>query len=217
MLKLVSAARRLEPEAIIEAPDGSSAAWADDHFEVRDRRGSIVFTYDPDTGKGELSMPGDLSLAAPAGNIDLIAGKAVRCFAAEGVSFDSAGRVALTSHAESGRSALELGEQGARLATPKLRMDARDADVNIHRSRFRGQSLDSHIERGRLAWDVVENVAERVISRARNVFESVSEAKQTRAGTVRAVVEDSYEILSGMASLLARKDIRIDAQQIDLG
>ncbi|NUP12381.1 MAG: DUF3540 domain-containing protein [Polyangiaceae bacterium] len=57
---------------------GASAAVVDEAIEVRDAAGRLLFEYDAATGKGALVMPeGDLTLKAPRGNIDLIAGKSI--------------------------------------------------------------------------------------------------------------------------------------------
>ncbi|NUP07442.1 MAG: DUF3540 domain-containing protein [Polyangiaceae bacterium] len=57
---------------------GASAAVLDESIEVRDAAGRLIFEYDAATGKGALVVPnGDLTLKAPHGNIDLVAGKSI--------------------------------------------------------------------------------------------------------------------------------------------
>lgn len=63
--------------------DGAAARLVEEEgrerLEVRDRRGRLLFEYDPESGRGALSVPaGDLELRAPEGRIDLQAGRGIR-------------------------------------------------------------------------------------------------------------------------------------------
>ena len=63
----------------------------------------------------------------------------------------------------------------------------------------------------------LHSLVDRSVERVRNAFRTVEKLYQVKAGRMRTVVEDSYSVRGGHASLKADKDVRIDGAKIHLG
>ena len=178
----------------IETGGGASASVVDttdgQAIAVHDPAGRLVFEYQPDTGRTVVNVPtGDLVLAAPDGDIELVSGQAIRC-----------------------RSETELD-----LSAPHLNATAERGTFLIADTTFQGVRLATTLEEARLVLGRLHSLVDRSVERVRNAFRTVEKLYQVKAGRMRTVVEDSYSVRGGHASLKADKDVRIDGEKIHLG
>jgi hypothetical protein len=206
------------------ATSGASTAVTDrdgvEQIEVRDAQQRLVFCFDPVTGKGIVSAPaGDLTLHAPQGNIDLVAGRSIRCRSEEQICLEAGPADPAPPCDVTGtrRSSLVLGPALATLRSGALRLLGQHAEVAIDETSYRGQRLAASLEEAKLVVTRLETVANRLLERAKSVFRTVEDLHQLRAGRMRTIAEQSYYLRGGHASLEADDDMKIDGKSIQLG
>jgi hypothetical protein len=85
-------------------------------------------------------------------------------------------------------------------------------EVTVKAERFltRVRVLAQHAER-------LEVSAGRILERAREAYRDVEELLQTRAGRVRAVIEDAYHLQARRTSIASKEDTSIDGKKVLLG
>ncbi len=109
----------------LAARDGSSVRLRSEDgaetFELCDREGRLLFSYDPVKGTGVLSVPaGDLSLCAPSGDVRIAAGNRLELFSAGPTRIHSVQDLELAVGSVQGDSGTRL-----RMKESELRVDTK--------------------------------------------------------------------------------------------
>ncbi len=213
-----------DPAQTVRTANGAGArvqgAGPDQCIAVHDRKGQIVFEYYPERGRSVVNTPqGDLQLTAPNGNIDLSAGKGVRCQGAEEVTLTARNsiNIAVQNLEKHSEQRFQLDDQGADLATHRAKLVAAQGEVTFGRAVCRGQQLTSRINRARLVYGKLEISAKRLWERSEHAIRHVLDLCQIQAGRLRTLVKGAHYIQSERTTLLAKKDVRIDGEKINLG
>lgn len=205
----------------IVARDGARASIEerDGHeiVSVHDRRGRLLFEYDADTGRGSLLAAGGLSLQAPEGDIDLVAGGAIRCWAAGEVSIASASGASLGARTGDRKAGIRVAPDRVTVAGEEIAVGAEKGDLRIGEARLHGRTLTSVFERVHTTIGTLESIAGRVIARADDLFQEVRELHEMRAGRLRALVDDAIDLRGNEVRVDAREDVCIDGKRINLG
>lgn len=205
---MLAAQRRSDPpEPEITTKDGARARVSrqgdGEVLTVLDRKGRVLFQYDAETGRGSLIMPeGDLRLCAPRGSIELVA--------AEGIRATAGGEIALEVPGDAGASAVRLDGDA-------LRVNAKESDLSLGDVRARAGALHAAVDRAELTFGSVLRSAGRVIDQAENLYQRVSELCEVKAGRLRTLVREGVWMKGEDVTVLARKDVRIDGEHINLG
>lgn len=190
---MTAAVRRIHPSEIT-THDGTSARLEQrpegEALTIRDRAGRLLFEYDAATGRGSLTMPeGDLRLCTPRGSIELVA--------AQGIRADAGGEVSISSQ--------------------KLAVETEASKLRLGETEAWARSLASVVERAELRFGEVTKSAVRVIDQAENLYQRVGQLCEIKAGRLRALVSESLWMKGDDVTLLAKKDVRIDGDRINLG
>jgi hypothetical protein len=161
-------------ETMVTAARGANArvAWRDGHelLEVRDADQRVLFELDTVTGKARVFSPsGTLSLEAPEGDIELVAGGKVR----------ARGEVVELTGGKDGAASLLLGDKLARLSAKGLVLAAERIDSAAERI----------LERARNVYRQVEDLHQLRAKRTRTLVE---EGHVVRAG--HASLEATEEV-----------------------
>lgn len=186
---------------------------------VRDKRGQLLFSYDADSGLGTLTIPdGDLRVAAPRGNIDLLAGKRIRLAAVEDIDISSHSSVQLQCRQQGAKASRMLLTNG-RIDTrsERLSMSAKRADLSFSSTRYVSETLLATVEHAELVLGKLDTIAQRVRQRSKELFQQVQGLHQVRAGRFRAIVEDSLDMRGRSTTIEADEDVRINGNKINLG
>ncbi len=117
------------------------------------------------------------------------------------------------------------GDQGVQLASPKdltmasqeLNVAATKATLNIADLAAVGDQLTSNISKIRIFANTIDSVAERLSQRLKNSFRMIEGVDQTRAGDVLTSVKNLFSMRSRQSAILAKKDMKIDAERIHMG
>jgi hypothetical protein len=136
-----------------------------------------------------LSVPGDVTLEAASGSLDVRARDGVKV----------------------------TGGKSIGLASPRLSVHAGAGDVTVSRLDFLGTTLRAQVDRvdllGRVMTKVVEHVRETVV----RSFRSVTELDQLRAARIDYAAEQNVAIRGANAVVTAQELVKMDAEQVHIG
>lgn len=177
-----------------------------ERIEVRDHRDQLLFSYQPETGQGTLSMPeGDLTLHAPRGDIALQSGGVIRCRGQGGVALSS------------GASSMVMGPNQVGLTSDELALSGARAEILFGEARYKGATLTATIESVRVVAKKVERVVVWLFERAKSVFRRVDDLDQLEAGRTRTIVDGTHFMKGKRTIIEAEEDVKLDGRKIHLG
>jgi hypothetical protein len=148
---------------------------------------------------------------------------------------DRAGRLLFEYDAVTGRGTLLVPDGDLRIAAPKgaielsaregvrldcgsrLEVSAEASELHLGETEAHTLGLAATIERAELRFGELTRTATRVIEQAESVYQRVSDVLETRAGRLRALVRESFWVKSQDVTLLAKDDVHIDGERINLG
>ncbi len=153
--------------------------------------------YDEATNKARITVDAaDLEFVSPTGSISFVSGKGIR------LDGDALRLDARSSVSVRGEEVQVAGERGA---------------ISLKQATYSGESLSASV--GRLRWiaDRIESTAGVVIEQAKNVYRTVEQLSQMKAGRVRMLIASTLRIKAKNALVKAEEDYRVAAERIDLG
>jgi hypothetical protein len=198
--------------------DESGAHETREAVLVRDRRGRLIFEYDPSSDRAVLHVPsGDLDLRVPNGALRMSAKSGVHVESEAELSLRGARRVEIASGRENGKSAriaMDPGELS--IVASVVSAAAERAEVFASKMGVRAQSLESHVDRVRHVVRVLDVSAVRIVERAKDVYRETEGLAQTRAGRLRLVAQKAVQIVGENALVKARDVVKVRGERIHL-
>jgi hypothetical protein len=180
-------------------------------LEVRDRRGELIFEYDPDNDRSRVIVNrGTLDVSAPEGDIRFSAGGRVQL---QG----SVVELSAATLPGTAPSRFSLGPFRCGLQAPGLDIRSGQGRIELDDVDYRGKRLVSRVARARLAWGRLESLVDTLVQKARTSFTTVEELSQTRAGRMRTLVAGAFRMKAERASLKTGKSFEIDGERINIG
>jgi hypothetical protein len=205
------------PPSLLEEALEASATDASP-VAVRDRRGRLLFEYDPERERAVLHVAaGDLELFVPEG--------ALRMRARDGVTMESdadltlrAGRSAVIEAARgegpSARIAMQPGE--LTLVGSVLTAAADRAELLASKVGVKAHQVESHVDRVRTVAKVLDVSAGRIVERAKDVYREVERLSQTRAGRLKLVAKATMHLVGENTLVKARDRMKVKGERIHL-
>ena len=142
-----------------------------------------------DCADTHLAFPGDVALSARQGELSL-----------------------------NGRQGVNLtSDQHVRLATEEVTIIAGRALFGVESLTAVGSKLVSKISNVQTIADSVETVAVNLLQKLKNSFRVIEGVDQSRSRDVLTTVKNLYSMRSTQAAILAKKDIKVDAERIHMG
>ena len=180
-------------------------------LEVRDKRGDLIFEYDPDQDCSRVLVnTSDLEVNAPEGDIRFSAGGRIQM---NGSKLE----LGASSTSGMGRSRLNLGPYSTRLQSMNLDVQTGKGKFDVTEADYSGKRLVSRVSRARLEWGRLESFVDALIQKARTSFTTVEELSQTKAGRMRTLVAGAFRMTAERAKLKTKKSFDIDGERINLG
>ena len=187
----------------IQGPDGNCQATRAFGCLVEPRVGDVVlFSIDerfrghvltvlerPQGDRSDLVFPGDVTLRSERGEVNLDGG--------QGINISSPGQINIMSE--------------------EYTLSARQGLVNVESLTAIGASLVSHITQVQTFAQNIETVARHWLQKLTNSFRQVEGVDQLRTKDSLHTVENLYSMRSRQAAILAKKDIKMDAERIHMG
>ncbi len=160
-------------------------------FTINDRfQGHILSVLErPQGDQFDLVFPGDVTLRSERGEVNLDAG--------QGINISSPGQI--------------------NMLTEEYTLAARQGLVNVESLSAVGATLVSHIAQVQTFARSIETVARHWLQKLTNSFRQVEGVDQLRTRESLHTVENLYSMRSRQAAILAKKDIKVDAERIHMG
>lgn len=205
----------LVDQALVEQAHGESPTG---ETRVHDRRGRLLFEYDPETNRAVLhAAAGDLELRVPDG--------AFRVSARDGVAVDTDAAVKLragreleltTSAGEDARSSVRLQPGELSLSGAVVTLAAARAELLADRIGVKARQLESHLERVRHVAKVIDVRAGRIVERAVDSYREIERVSQTRAGRLKLVAKRAAQLVGENTLVKARDRVKVKGERIHL-
>ena len=179
----------------------------------------LLFEYDEKNGRARVNMEaGDIEFVTQNGSITFASSREI-LFHGRSIGLTSMRGVCLGVMDALGklRSALTLQPGTAKVSSPQVDIEAERGNFQVENVRYAGQKLLSKIGQAKLKIDRLESTAATVIARAKNVFQTVEQLSQVKAGRMRTLVDKTFHFKSKKAYLKSEEDYKIKAEKIHLG
>jgi Protein of unknown function (DUF3540) len=206
----VAIARLRDPNVNTQAlSDGTRVHSDDSSIAVERADGTPLFRYSVESGRGSVTLSAEtLNLAASTGDL---------CLSAAGEIRLRSRSLSLQSGMPGARSGLELTPRSARLSGDAVAVSGRAFRLDAAEAELRGGELRTQFKRAVVVLERLETTADSVVSRARNVYQSVQELLQQQAGSLRTLVAGSAQLKARDIAQRAEEAYKIRADKIHLG
>jgi len=199
-----------------------SGAWAEvdasgDSLSVHSPEGDLVFEYDAQANRTRLNVPrGDLDISA-AGAVRLAAGGDIQLIA-DSVRATGASAVSLeTASSDSWPSGVRVSREGVQVDGDVLRLGGRRAELTMTEGAVQADRLTGTVGLGHFVFRRLETVADSVMSRAGEVRQIVEKSWRLRANQISGAAQKLMSWRGRHIRVIAKKEVRIDGEGIDLG
>jgi hypothetical protein len=179
----------------------------------------LLFEFDVASGKTRVHVPsGDLEFVADDGDITFTSARSIS-MRAQTVQITSPSTIQLAVSDALGRlrSALTLQSRRIRLSSPELTFAARRGELQMDEVDCAAKTLSGRVGHARLVIGTLERIADSVIEKARNVYNTVEGVFQLKAGRMRTMLDGTYHFKARRAYLKAQEDFKVNADKIHLG
>lgn len=110
-----------------------------------------------------------------------------------------------------------VSEKTINLVSEEVSLTAKKALFCIDNLTAIGSTLVSKISHVQTIAHTVETVAEHLLQKLKNSFRQIEGVDQSKVGDAIYTVKNLYSMRSKQAAILAKKDIKIDAERIHMG
>jgi hypothetical protein len=211
----------------LSTKNGASASLEGDTITILDAVGRALVTFDSATGSAEILAPGgDLRLSAPAGRVIVDAAMDLELSAQRDVTIRGDRRIAVGLSVDRDESdpdrlapgaAVAVGGRTLDIEASALGITSERAQLKLGEASLAAERLESTAAHQVLTAGRIEVRAERWIERLKDVYSDVDGLLQTRAGRVRTLVHDAYQLVSRRTSLASQEETSIDGKRVLLG
>ncbi len=188
-------------------------------LQIFSKHNELVVEYDTENNKTKVnSGTGDLEFSVPAGNIAFQSSKSV-VLKGETISLEGRQKIdlAVQGYPGSSMSSLSLGKHQTKLSSPDLRITARRGNLFIDELKITGKKILSNLIQATIKVDKLETKAQSIISKAKNMYQSVENLSQLKTGRLKTLIKSTYHLKSKNTVMKSEDDFKIKAEKIDLG
>ncbi len=185
---------------VIESPKGEALVEydpANGRLVLRASQGLTV-----DAGDGPLTLRGRSVAVESDSEVDVRARRAVRLDAGEG-------------DGEHGRVTVERGT--VRAAAKAVAVDALRATLTFDEAAVAARVLRAAVRAVTVQAGAVETRADRVLTRAKDLYQEVEGTAQTRARALRMVAQGTLQALADRVLVRADDDVKVQGERVHLG
>jgi hypothetical protein len=206
--KAIRAPQESSPAAeSLVARDGARARRTAQGLRIEGRDGEVLCEYD--ASRGCLVLRGE-------GGVVIDAGDGVLALRGAAVSLEGARSVSLRVTGEQ-PAEVSLDHRGVTVAARALAVAALRAVATLEESSVTAGVMTVVGRALRQRVGVVETRAERVITRAKEVYTEADELAQTRAGRLRLHARETLQAVADRLLLRADDDVKVQGERVHLG
>jgi YD repeat-containing protein len=190
-----------------------------ERIEVRNENDELLFEYDEAGRTTRVHVPrGNLDMIVPDGDVTIASNKAVRL---RGRTIDmtatSGIRLLIHDFAARAMSAIGLTKRGMGVKGREVRIDAKQADLNVTKTALKGDRAEVNVGTSRTKAKRIETEAETITQRAGTISQTVTGLLQSSVGRVRSVIAGTWRCRAKRADLRTKDVFKVDGDRIHLG
>jgi hypothetical protein len=216
---LAQKANQLSSTDRIVLENGTHATRDEDSLKVFSHKKELIFEYDKKTGKSTVNLEtGDIDFISRKGNINFMAGKDI-LLNGKTVGITSRTGIVMGIMDKLGKlkSALTIKSDNMDLNSPEVSIEAEKGDIKINETTITAKKLAANIDNSKLTVNRMETIAQTIISKAKNIYNTVEQLSQLKTGRMRTIVENTFHLKSRKAMLKSEDDFKVRAEKIHLG
>ncbi len=173
--------------------------------------GRVLFRYDVDEGQGRITLENDaIDVHAARGDLRL---RAAGDVLVEGRSVQAVSRAPGVETA----GELRLGPREASLKAGTVSLSGDDLEMKSERTTLRSEDVRGFVGRAVVHARRLETVAEVITETAHDLYQSVAELAQLRAGSLRTIIDGTVHLKAKEVFQRAVEGFKIRAEKIHLG
>lgn len=179
----------------------------------------LLVEYHSGSGTMTISAPsGDIKFTAEHGGIDFKSAKDIRIDGSH-VVLNAERNIRLGVQAANGGAGptVSLNNRSLKLAAPLLDFIAPRAHLFFEETQIAGKKLLGRITNVQLIARKIESVAETVMAKAKNVYRTIAELSQLKAGRQRTLIDKTIHTKAQKTVLKSEQDFKVKAEKIHLG
>jgi hypothetical protein len=180
----------------------------------------MTFCRNPKTGGARIEVgEGDLELVARHGNIRLVSAGGIEMTAMDPIDVRSRIAVRMSIFGRVGQmlTKLNLFDRNTEMSSQSIDLTAENLRAKTTRTSVSMNKIDADFDDARISGRRINMVADVIVSKAKNVYQRVSELWQLAAGRTRTVVDGTSHHKANRIYSKAVKDVKIDGEKIHLG
>jgi len=198
---------------------GTHAVRDKDSVKIFSRKRELLFEYDEKNGKSRINLEsGDMEFITRNGNINFVAGKDIFL---NGRSVGITSRIGIamgiTDSLEKLRSFVTIKKNKIQLNSQEFSVKSQKADLELGESNITGNKFSADFGTAQISVNRMETMAQTVISKAKNIYQTVEQLSQLKTGRMRTIVENTFHLKSKKAMLKSEDDFKVRAEKIHLG
>ncbi|WP_319525600.1 DUF3540 domain-containing protein [uncultured Desulfosarcina sp.] len=212
-----------EPSRKIQLSDGTTVridrSGVDESLKLYSRTNELLIDYRSRTGTMTIkAVSGDMAFSAPNGSIAFHSGKEIDLNAGHvAVNAETDLRIGVQDAGGSSGPALSMRNRKMELTAPVFDLTAQRAQLFLQETRIAGKKLLGRIGSVQFVASKIESAADTVMARARNVYRTISELSQLKAGRQRTLVEGTSHTKAQKTIMKSETDFKVKAEKIHLG
>ncbi|MCK5516892.1 MAG: DUF3540 domain-containing protein [Desulfobulbaceae bacterium] len=188
-------------------------------IQIYSKHNELVVEYDTIEEKTRVACrDGNLEFAVPDGNISFQSRESIE-FSGEAIRFKARKAIETTVQDCPGEptSSLSLGSHQIKLKCPDLRLTAQRGSFYLEELRITGMRVLVNLIQATIKAERLETRAQTIISKARNIYQTVENLTQLKTGRLKTLIQKSYHLKSKNTVLKSEEDFKIKADKINLG
>ncbi len=211
------------PDAKIRLADGAVAhidrTSANQSLKLYSRKNELLIDYQSQTGTVRVNAAsGNLEFSANHGSIAFHSAKTIHIDGNHVAVNARAGLQLGVQHPqETAGPTIAMQTKKMHLTAPVFDLTAQRAQLFLKETRIAGKKLLGRIGNVQFISRKIESVADTVLARAKNVYRTISELSQLKAGRQRTIIENTSHTKAQKTILKSVTDFKVKAEKIHLG
>lgn len=188
-------------------------------LQVFSKRNELLVEYDPESEKVRINVEkGNLEFTTQNGDIVFDSQQNIR-LNGQTIELASRSNVQLSVSDALGQliSSLSIRPKRLQISSAEVDITAQKSQLNIKQTHYFGKLFRGNIEDSKLIVGKLTTIAKSITEKAKNVYRSVEELTQLKAGRMRTLIRGTSHMKAKTTYMKAEKDFKINADKIHLG
>jgi len=207
----------------VKASDGSYAIVKNSPesslLQLFSKKNELLVEYDPESGKTKINIEqGDLEFSTQSGDIVFNSAKNIHV-KGQTINMLAHSRLLMGVSNNLGEliSSLSLRHKKAMLSSAQVGITAQQAEFQLKETRYAGEKFSGKVGDSQLITDMLTVVANSITEKAKNVYRSVEQLTQLKAGRMRTLIEETIHTKSKKTFIKTEEDFKVKSNKIHLG